>query len=64
MKEPTPIVGTIEVRQIGPIGVAATVNGDQQHFPDLGAVFAAAIHLLEEQPDRDRRRVQLELIPR
>ena len=63
MKEPAPIVGTIAVQQIGPSGVAATVNGQPQRFSTLDAVFAAAIHLLDEPPERDVRRVQLELIP-
>jgi len=46
--EPTPIVGTIQVQRVEPSGVAATVDGQPQVFPDLEALFRAALRLLDE----------------
>jgi hypothetical protein len=47
--EATPIVGVIEVIQAGPTGVTAIVGGQRQAFPDLDAVFRAAVRLLDEK---------------
>ena len=46
--EPTPIVGTIQVQRVEPSGVTATVDGQLQVFPDLEALFRAALRLLDE----------------
>ena len=41
----TPIVATITVIDSGPGGVAALFDGTPRSFPDLQALFAAAICL-------------------
>ena len=48
MSESTPLVGTIQVHEIQEGGVSATVDGQPQAFPDLEALFRAALHLLDE----------------
>jgi hypothetical protein len=44
----TPIVGTITVTDSGPEGVAALFDGTPRHFPDLPALFTAAVRLLDQ----------------
>ncbi len=46
--EPTPIIGTIQVQRVEPSGVTATIDGQPQVFPDLEALFRAAVRLLDE----------------
>jgi len=48
MNESPPTVGTIQVQQIEPSGVTATVDGQRQLFPDLEALFRAAVRLLDD----------------
>ena len=48
MNESTSLVGTIQVQQIEPAAVTATVDGQRQVFPDLEAVFRAAVRLLDD----------------
>jgi hypothetical protein len=64
MNKRAPIVGTIQVWQVGPTGVRALVNGEPRRFSDLRALFAAAVCLLEDECEGYRPGVQLELIPR
>jgi hypothetical protein len=63
MNKPAPIVGTVQVWEVGPTGVHASVNGDPRRFSDLRALFAAAVRLLGDECDGHRPGVQLELIP-
>lgn len=61
MSDCPPIVATIVVPRPKPDspGLLATVDGRPRSFPDLEAVFRAAIRLLEEQPDdRDHQAVR------
>ena len=53
MSDYPPIVATIVVPhpKPGSSGLLATVDGRPRLFPDLEAVFQAAVRLLEEQPD-------------
>jgi hypothetical protein len=64
MNKPAPIVGTIQVWEVGPTGVHASVNGEPRRFTDLRALFATAVYLLGDERDGQRPGVQLELIPR
>ena len=41
----TPVVATITVIDSGPGGVAALFDGTPRSFPDLQALFTAAVHL-------------------
>jgi hypothetical protein len=63
MNNCTPIVGTVEVIAHGPTGVTALVDGKQHVFPDLDAVFRAAVDLLEKPRGGGIRAIQQELIP-
>ena len=61
MSHHPPIVATIVVPhpKPGSSGLLATVDGRPRLFPDLEAVFQAAVRLLEEQPDdRDHQAVR------
>ena len=61
MSDYPPIVATIVVPRPKPgsTGLLATVDGRPRLFPDLEAVFRAAVRLLEEQPDdRDHQAVR------
>ena len=53
MSDCPPIVATIVVPRPRPgsTGLLATVDGRPRLFPNLEAVFQAAVRLLEEQPD-------------
>ena len=53
MSDYPPIVATIVVPRPKPdsFGLLATVDGRPHLFPNLEAVFRAAVRLLEEQPD-------------
>jgi len=48
MNELPPVVGTIQVQRVEPSGVTATIDGQRQVFPDLEALFRAAVRLLDE----------------
>ena len=61
MSDHPPIVATIVVPRPKPDspGLLATVDGRPRLFPNLEAVFQAAVRLLEEQPDdRDHQVVR------
>ena len=61
MSDYPPIVATIVVPHPKPrsTGLVATVDGRPCRFPNLEAVFRAAVRLLEEQPDdRDHQAVR------
>ena len=61
MSDYPPIVATIVVShpRPGSTGLVATVDGQPHLFPNLEAVFRAAVRLLEEQPDgRDHQTVR------
>jgi hypothetical protein len=45
MEDNRPITGTIVVMHKLPRGILARVNGQMQWFPDLAAVFRAALTL-------------------
>ena len=53
MSDYPPIIATIVVPhpKPGSTGLVATVDGRPHLFPNLEAVFQAAVRLLEEQPD-------------
>jgi len=53
MSHHSPIVTTIVVPRPRPgsPGLLATVDGRPRFFPNLEAVFRAAVQFLEEQPD-------------
>ena len=63
MNDRTPIVGTIEVIAQGADGITALVDGRRQTFPNLRAVFVAAVHLLEKPPGGGAHAIQRELLP-
>ena len=61
MSDYPPIIATIVVPRPRPDspGLLATVDGRPRLFPNLEAVFQAAVRLLEEQPDdRDHQAVR------
>ena len=61
MSDYPPIIATIVVPRPKPgsPGLPVTVNGRPRFFPNLEAVFRAAVRLLEEQPDdRDHQAVR------
>ena len=61
MSHHPPVVATIVVShpKPGSTGLPATVDGQPRIFPNLEAVFRAAVRLLEEQPDdRDHQAVR------
>ena len=61
MSHHSPIVATIVVPCPKPDSfvLLATVDGQPRFFPNLEAVFRAAIQILEEQPGgRDRQTIQ------
>ena len=61
MSHHPPIVATILVPRPKPDspGLLTTVDGRPRLFPNLEAVFRAALRLLEEQPDeRDHQAVR------
>jgi hypothetical protein len=61
MSDYPPIVATIVVPHSNPssFGLLATVDGRPRFFPNLEAVFRAAIEILEERGDgRDREIVR------
>ncbi len=43
-----PILATVTVTSQGPLGVTADVNGQPQQFPNLEALFGAAVGLLDQ----------------
>ena len=60
MSHHSPISATIVVPCTEPDspGLLATVDGQPRFFPNLEAIFRAAVQLLEEQPDdRDHETV-------
>jgi len=60
MSDYPPVIATIVVPHPRPDspGLLATVDGRPRFFPNLEAVFRAAVQLLEEQPDdRDHETV-------
>jgi hypothetical protein len=60
MSDYPPIVATIVVPHPKPdsFGLLATIDGRPRFFPNLEAVFRAAVRLLEEQgDDRDHQTV-------
>jgi hypothetical protein len=61
-KDHTPIVGTVEVIAQGADGITALVDGRHQTFPNLRAVFVAAVHLLEKHPIGGAHAIQRELL--
>jgi hypothetical protein len=63
MHDRTPIVGTIQVICEGADGITALVDGKRQTFPNLRAVFVAAVHLLEKHPKGGAHAIQRELLP-
>ena len=66
MSHDPPIVATIVVPrpQPGSFGLLATVDGQPCFFPNLEAVFRAAVQLLDEPPaGRDRQTIQLRRTP-
>ena len=63
MNDRTPIVGTIEVVCEGADGITALVDGRRQIFPNLRAVFVAAVQLLEKHPGGSPHAIQRELLP-
>ena len=56
MNDSAPILGTIKVERDGPFGIAATVNGRRRSFPNLEAVFRAAVCLLDGEEREPPRR--------
>jgi len=52
MEDNRPIVGTIVVTHHLPQGTVARVNGQVQWFPNLAAVFRAALALQDTETDR------------
>ena len=61
MSDYPPIIATIVVPRPKPgsPGLLATVDGRPRFFPNLAAVFRAAVQFLEEQPDdRDHQAVR------
>jgi hypothetical protein len=61
MSDYPPIIATIVVRRPRPdaFGLLATVDGRPRFFPNLEAVFRAAVQLLEEPgDDRDPKTVR------
>ena len=53
MEDNRPITGTIVVMHKLPRGILAQVNGQMQWFPDLAAVFRAALTLLDREHRAD-----------
>ena len=49
MEDNRPITGTIVVMHKLPRGILARVNGQVRWFPDLAAVFRAALTLLDPE---------------
>jgi hypothetical protein len=51
MTQSPPIVATITVTHHDARGVTALVDGKTHHFPDIHALFTAAVRLLEQSED-------------